>query len=341
MTDTTNSENSAADVDVLESALQPDDVPNVVLNAVPNNQTAPQSLMEISGEEVTPPLEQLDERADKDVVQRQSSAQETTFVYAVGELAPVFPNQGLQQTFDAAARVVGVSEHDYYAVFNYQDPTTKKRPYFYIAEQVRWVLSINKKNCYQVLPRSREELLNFIDALKPLSDSLQEVLSTVIGVVVDDSKSATSGLTNVICNHCFSQTLDDLHNQLKQQTGVATAAIQDVLKQLEFSPNQGRTDFNRAKNYLAFRYPAIYLTTHSMSNGNSSSSAISSFFLDKVTTNYSDLKSPHTVVDIVFLYKSKTTKQEKYYYCSVDVTTQFPFINSPLQAFMPLTPIAS
>ncbi|NOI20016.1 hypothetical protein F0223_17470 [Vibrio coralliilyticus] len=280
------------------------------------------------------------------VIQRQYRSRDNDYVYAVGVLKPEFPNQGLLEAFYSAAQNLNVSEYDYYAVLNHVEGNNH-RPYFYIAEQINWVLSIHDKETYQLQPRSKAELMCFIQALKPPENSLLSVLSTVVGVV-DDSASATgsdneeTGLTKVVCNHLFSQTLDSLHDMLQKQTGVNTSVIQDVLKGLEYQPNQGRSDFSRAKNYLAYRYPELYLTTHTMQKDEGTS--VAGYFLQDVNASYSDLASPHVIVDLTFSYKNKGRDNghppEVYFHCSVDVTHQFPFVNTPLQKYMPFTLMA-
>ncbi|MCL1051831.1 hypothetical protein L2755_19700 [Shewanella abyssi] len=272
---------------------------------------------------------------DVDVAQLSFNNLTDNYIYAVGVLKPVFPNQGLQQAFYRAARTLKVSEYDYYLVLSFIDPANGVRPYFYIAEQIKWVLSIHDIDSYILLPRSKQELMCFIKALKPTENSLLSVLSTAIGVIDNSGLSQELNLPKVICNNLFSQTLDSLHEKLKAETGVTTSVIQDVLQGLEYQPNNGRGNFSRAKNYLAYRYPDIYLTTHALKNGPSANDL--SYFLNDVKASYSDLASPHVIVDLVLTYKSKSSRREKYYHCSVDVTHQFPFVNAPLQAFMPLT----
>jgi hypothetical protein len=272
------------------------------------------------------------------VAQLKQSQVTENYVYAVGVLKPVFPNKGLQEAFYSAARTLKVSEHDYYSVLSYIDPANHFRPYLYIAEQIEWVLTIHDIDSYILLPRAKAELLCFIDGLKPAENSLLTVQSTAIGVLVDGVTSQALSLPKVICNHLFSQTLDSLHEALKSETGVTTSVIQDVLKGLEYQPNNGRGNFSRAKNYLAYRYPEIYLTTHALKNVSNANEV--GFFLNDVKASYSDLASPHVIVDLIFNYKSKSSKREKYYHCSVDVTHQFPFVNAPLQAYMPFTQMA-
>ncbi|TBR41114.1 hypothetical protein CBF23_010945 [Marinomonas agarivorans] len=346
---TDESSNESHQDSLMESSVDNSDLNDAGMNDIDSNAMAAIS---------DPSVAQLEPNADLNAVEVDVEVESETLIYAVGVLKPVFPNQGLEHAFNSAARELVVSEYDYYSVFSYLDKKTNTYPYFYIAEQTDWLLRINNEDCYALVPRSKTELLGFIDAVKSPEDSLQEVYTTAIGLLDGSTGTASGMLPKVLCNHVYSQTLDELHSKLQQQTGAATSAIQDVLEQLEFSPNHGNTDFARAKNYLAFRYPDIYLMTHSMQsagggasgsthgtngslsiNNSSDAASESPYFLETITPTYSDLMSPQTIVDIVLTYKSKSSKQEKYYHCSIDVTRQFPFVNTPLCVFMPVEPM--
>jgi hypothetical protein len=325
--------------------------PNTELNTVPNTEVSTPYISEMEVEHeivsnastIMPSIVPQDcgcggTKGECGCNDKQSETQHESFIYAVGILKPVFPNKGLQQAFDSAAQALKVSEYDYYQVFSYQDNLTKQRPYLYIAAQAEWVLSINNLDNYLVLPRSQTELQQCITALKPQEDTLQEVYSTVIGklgpvVPYGESKGL---LPTVFCDQVSSQTLDALHDILKGMTGVGSDAIQDVIKQLEFSPNAGDSDFSRAKNFVAFRYPDIYLHTHNLKVGTDRSRSDTSYFLASIDTDYSEVMSPHAIVDVIFKYQSRDSDLLKFYYCSVDVTGQYPFISAPIQAFMPL-----
>ncbi len=232
-----------------------------------------------------------------------------------------------------------VSEQDYYDVFSFQDPKTKLYPYLYIAAQTQWVLNIDSLDHYLVIPRSIVELQQCIAALKPQQNTLQAVYSTVVGLIgpVAVYGEHQSLLPTILSEQVFSQTMDELHDMLQSFTGVTSDAIQDVIKQLEMTPNAGDSDFARAKNYLAFRYPEIYQHTHKLKNNSEGSAENGSYFLANIECSYADIKSPQTVVDVIFTYQKNSSNQQKNYYCSVDVSGCFPFISMALQPFTPLT----
>ncbi|NQZ10090.1 MAG: hypothetical protein HRT35_23315 [Algicola sp.] len=268
-----------------------------------------------------------------------ATAQEN-FVYAVGVLKPVFANKGLQKAYNSAARTLKVNEHNHYEVFSHLDTISRQRPYLSLAVQATWILVINTIDSFVVVPRTYTELDQFIQAIEPNRDSLDEVLSTVIGILGPNAVPTLGierPLPMVMCNQLYDFTLAKLQQRLISFGGstITTTAIADVIKQLEFIPNHGDNDFDRAKNFLAFRYPDIYLQTQTMQSGQNPNNDEYLYFLLNIDTRYSDLISKHTVVDVIFTYQSNSTKQQIHRYCSVDVTGQYPFINTPLAQFIP------
>lgn len=264
------------------------------------------------------------------VMQRAFDTRLSSYIYAVGILKPTFPNQGLKQAYEAAARKLDISEFDYSKVLGHQDPKTGFRPYFYLAEQIEWVLSIHDEDCYLLQPRTRFELLGFLDAIAPNENSLLPTYATAVGERLAPTES--SGVEKIVCDHVYSFTLDGLHEQLTNATDASSQVIRNVLTKLEAAPNKGITNEDRAKNYLAFRYPDIYSHSHALASGKAMESDAT---LDKVVATKLDVASPHAIIDLMFIYQSNSSKQETYYHCSVDVTNQYPFINSPIKRFDP------
>ncbi|MCG7534157.1 hypothetical protein [Pseudoalteromonas sp. OOF1S-7] len=276
-------------------------------------------------------------------VQRQSEAipgEQTLqgdrydYIYALGQIDIVFPNEGLKRQFLSAAMALGVNEKAYYAVF-----TNKSQPvgnparykYLYLAEQVDWVLSVNQKHCYVLKPVTPTELEALIEALQPPNNTLESVYTCVIGHIT--SGHDTLELPEVICQQVYHQTLSQLHQTIQKISSAETNAIQDVIRELEVEPNPGRSDFDRAKNFIAFRYPNIYAQTHTMNTG---TNTLPSASLVRITFSRFDALSDHRIVDITLTYKENTSTRHHYYFCRVDVSGLYPFINTEIQSFLPL-----
>lgn len=252
-------------------------------------------------------------------------------VYTIGIIEPHFPNLGIKNEYESAAKAIKVSAEDFYSVFTYIDPKTQTNPYQYIVQQMQWKMNINARPTYMVIPRTLDELNTIVQSLKPLDNSLQEVFSTVIGVTAATATLGSANLPSIIADHIFFFSMDELHNSLKKYAG--SDVIQDVIKQLEFQPNMGVEDSDRAKNFLAFGYPEIFERTASLKKSASNSGQ---FFLDSITTHYSPSASERVIIEIVLVYKENNSDRKQSHMCTVDVSGKYPFINMPLSTLTPV-----
>ena len=82
--------------------------------------------------------------------------------------------------------------------------------------------------------------------------------------------------------------------------------------------NAGSTDQNRALNYCAVRYPAIYAKTAEEFAASSSLSA--------VEVQPSPLSGTRNIVEVVLSYTNRTTDYTEKWLVRVDVTEEFPFL---------------
>lgn len=280
-------------------------------------------------QEQTAPL-QLQSNEAPPPVQRNAH----DYIYALGQLNIVFPNEGIKRQFLSVAMDLGVNEKAYYEVFtNKALPVTNpaRGKYLYLAEQVDWVLHIDQQPRYVLMPTTPVELQQLIAALKPPSDTLEPIYTCVIGHV--SAAQNDLALPEVICQQVYHHTLTDLHNTIQQISSAETNAIQDVIRELELKPNLGRNDYDRAKNFVAFRYPDIYVHTHKMLTG---SNAIPNASLLRIAFTHFDSQSEHQLVDITLTYKENASPRHHYYFLRVDVSGLYPFINTEIQPFMPL-----
>ncbi|MCO7189559.1 MULTISPECIES: hypothetical protein [unclassified Pseudoalteromonas] len=317
--------------------------------AHPEKNTAPQSTHSV---QVTDPQVDAEQTCDaendlkhdnKQPVQRQPEeklAEQTLqrntydYIYALGQVDIVFPNEGIKRQFLSAATELGVDDKAYYAVFtNLSQPvdSPSRNRYLYLAEQVDWVLSIKQAHSYVLNPATPAELQALIEALQPPKNTLETVYTCVIGHIT--SSHSSLDLPEVVCQQIYHHTLSQLHHTIQKISRAETNAIQDVIRALEVEPNPGRSDFDRAKNFVAFRYPDIYAQTHKMNAG---ANSLPSASLVRITFSRFDALSDHRIVDITLTYKENTSTRHHYYFCRVDVSGLYPFINTEIQSFMPL-----
>ena len=225
------------------------------------------------------------------------------------------------------------SERSYYAVFSHKDDNGNY-DYLYIAESVCWVLEINNVDAYVLKPRTQYELLELINSLNPPeSNPLEGNVSLAIGLALTGtSASDCAGITApyVLLNQLFYFTFSGLISELaKQGSGIEEESIKGLLEQLMSKPNDGTSDEARALNYVAFRFPEIYQKASEMTQANQG------YFLESIRAMPSDSSGNRRIIDVVFRYQKFDTGEQQSWYCGVDVTELYPFLNTPLRSFVP------
>ena len=94
---------------------------------------------------------------------------------------------------------------------------------------------------------------------------------------------------------------------------------------MQMTDNAGATDEDRALNYLAVRYPAIYANAADAFERNASLTAVS--------VQPSPLSGTRNVVDVIFTYTNRSTDVNEKFFVRVDVTDEFPFLVTKLSPY--------
>ena len=305
-------------------------ISNDVTDTAQLSELSPQendSVESSSGETSSRNTPEIDNHKTADVVQLQR----TGFVYGLGSLEVVFPNRGIKKEFLQAAMSLSVKEDDYYAVFTNNQSRNHPDKYLYLAEQVEWVLTIDLKRTYLIRPVTEGVLQLLIDAIQSPTDTLEPKYTCIIGAVM--SADHTSDLTEVATQQVYSHTLAELHESIQNNSSAETQVIQNVIDELEYRPNKGESDFDRARNYIAYRYPDVYQHSNTMHSG---SGDFSSASLVRIDFARFDGASQRKIVDVSLVYQENNSVSRIYYFCRVDVTGMYPFMVSELQRFTPL-----
>ena len=261
----------------------------------------------------------------------------TEYIYASGILRVHFPTRGLEKESEAAAKFLNISPRDYYALFSHKDEQGNQ-VYRYIAEQVSWILSIDNQDVYVLLPNSDDELNEFINTLEKkegttLTDEVLSVAIGILGPVAPKELSNDLPLRMVMCNHLYHFTTEALLQELNV-SNTTTTAIRVVLNALTTKPNIGASAFERAKNFIAYRYSTIYTKTAG-TDASDDTNAEESQFLENLETKMSDNSPGRILVDIIFTYQKNVSGRQSTFFVSVDVTDQFPFLHSNLTNYIP------
>jgi Subtilase family/PatG C-terminal len=255
-----------------------------------------------------------------------SSTVPVSFVYAIGTVRPTFPNEGLRKEYDFAASQLKVQPTDYYSVLS--NPS-----YFYIAQETCWILEISSIDSFIIHPRSVVELRDLIEAIKPIQNSTEKPMSIIIGGMYLNKpypRCPHVQLPVVVVNQVFYFDFQTLIQNLTAKN-IEVESVKSVLEALELKPNPGISDFDRALNYIAFRFPEMYKKADELKNPPQAPG----YFILGVTTKPASVQGNRRVVDVIFQYQQYDTGEQQFYYCAIDVTGQFPFLQSPLRLFVP------
>jgi hypothetical protein len=248
------------------------------------------------------------------------------YVYSIGTVRPVFPEEGLRKEYEFAAAQLRVSPTDYYAVLSNQS-------YTYIAQEACWILDISSVDTFILHPRSGTELKDLVDAIKPIKPgSIEKPMSVIIGPIYRDKpypRCPNVHLPVVVTNQVYYFDFDTLIKNLTAKN-IEVESVRSVLEALKLKPNDGVSAADRALNYIAFRFPEMYRKADQM-KGNQ----LPGFFLVDIHTQLSAIESNRKIVDVIYKYQQYDTGEQQSFYCAIDVTGQFPFLRTALQPFVP------
>src|SRR5262249_39788978 len=105
--------------------------------------------------------------------------------------------------------------------------------------------------------------------------------------------------------------------------GPAAAELFDRI--IQMADNAGATDADRAVNYCALRYPAIYAKAAESFAANSS--------LTSLEVRTSPLSAIRKIVEVVFSYANRETDVTDKFFARVGVTEEFPFLVTKLSPY--------
>jgi hypothetical protein len=94
---------------------------------------------------------------------------------------------------------------------------------------------------------------------------------------------------------------------------------------IQMADNAGSTDADRAVNYLALRYPAIY--------GRAAESFAENSSLTGVEARPSPLSGTRKIVEVIFSYTNRETDVTEKFFVRVDVTEEFPFLVTKMSPY--------
>ncbi|MDQ3852126.1 MAG: hypothetical protein M3299_04760 [Thermoproteota archaeon] len=251
-----------------------------------------------------------------------------SYVYALGRIQPRFPSLSIEREF---RQVVGQAETAGQTDPQAMQSILTKRENRYLVRQLCWVLTIEGIETYILQPRDPTEFDLFVDALR--STPRPTDVDLIIGVRGPIASPQTcNGLMVplVAVNQIYSFDVDALIRSIPRPEGTREDQFKSTAEELfyrimQMADNAGATDEHRALNYEAVRDPRIYAHTTEMHGRN--------FSLSAVEVRPSRLSSTRKIVDVIYSYTNRNTDVVEKYFVRVDVTEEFPFLQTRLSPF--------
>lgn len=250
------------------------------------------------------------------------------YVYALGRIEARFPNLAIEKEFaQATGRAETAGKTDEQAFH-----TVLARPENrYLARQLCWVLTVQGLDTYLLVPRDPADLTLLIEAVRlaPNPNDLDVVIGTR-GNIAPPAMCNGLMVPIVTLDQVYSFDRESLLRAIPKPEKAAAAqfaSAADALftRILQMTDNAGARPEDRALNYLAMRYPAIYATA--------AEQFAQDFSLTGVETRPSALSGVRRIVDVVFAYSSRKTDFAEKFFVRVDVTEEFPFLVSRLSPY--------
>lgn len=127
----------------------------------------------------------------------------------------------------------------------------------------------------------------------------------------------------VFFDQIYSFDVDSLIKSIPRPEKKAAKEFEPAARELferiiQMTDNAGATDDYRALNYLAVRYPTIYVTAAQEFDQNSS--------LTSIDVLPSRLSGVRKVLSVVFSFTNRGTDVLERFFVRVDITEEFPFL---------------
>lgn len=250
------------------------------------------------------------------------------YIYAIGRIEPRFPRPSVEKEFaQATGRAETAGLTDRQAI----QKVLSQRQNRYLARQLCWVMTIEGLETYILVPRDPADLDLLVEALRPMPSPMD--LDCAIGArgPIAPPEMCNGLMVPIVAfDQVYSFDRDSLIKAIprpeKTPAKEFSAAAEELFDRImQMADNAGATDEQRALNYCAVRYPAIYAKAGECFAANAS--------LTGLDVQLSRLSATRKIVDVIFSFTSRNTDVTEKFFCRVDVTEEFPFLVTKLSPY--------
>jgi hypothetical protein len=251
-----------------------------------------------------------------------------SYIYALGRVEARFPSIGLEKEF---AQVAGESYTGGMTDRQALHAIISQSENRYIARKMCWFFSIEGIETYILQPCCGQGFDMLVQTLRPAPRPTDvDVVIGVRGSIAPAEMCNGLMVPIVIVDQTYSFDIDELIKSIPKpkkmtQKDFAPAAEELFFKVLQMADNAGSSDEDRALNYLAVRYHAIYATAAEMFQQD--------YSLTSMDVRPSRLSGIRKILDVIFSYTNRQTDVTVKYFVRVDVTEEFPFLVTKLSPY--------
>lgn len=249
-----------------------------------------------------------------------------TPVYAIGRIEARFPRLAVEKEFAQATGRADMAGRTDRQAFH---EALSDRANRYLLRKLCWVMSVQGLETYLLQPRELADLDLLVEAIRPRPGPLD--LDVVIGM---RGPIAPPGMCNglmlpiVALDQIYSFDRDSLIKAIPpahtgQELAPAAEQVLDLI--LHMTDNAGATDEHRALNYLAVRYPALYVTAAEKFGQN--------LALTAVDVRPSALGGTRRILEVILTFTHRNTDVAEKMFTRVDMTEEFPFLVTKMSPY--------
>lgn len=258
----------------------------------------------------------------------QENAGPQTPIYAIGMVQTRFPSPSIEKEFAQSIATQTTASLTDQATLHAALKENR-----YLANEVCWLFSVEGVETYLLIPREPAVLDQFVEAVRPSQRGIDtDVIIGTRGPLASAEMCNGLIVPIVLVDRIYSFDKTELLGAIKKPKasqmsneafGSAAQEMFDRIQQM--ADNVGATDEHRAVNYLAVRYPQIYIHTAEMFAQDCSVSA--------VEVMPSRLTGNRKLVNVILSYVNRKTDVIDKYYVRVDVTERYPYLDKKLSPF--------
>lgn len=248
-----------------------------------------------------------------------------TYIYStLAKVRPVFPSLTIEKEFYQVAPPDSGLPFDelFFQVLS-------KIENLYLAREMCWVLRIAAVDSYIIKPVSDEQVLYLVAASRPVENSFNEPLSTLVGPRGSVAPSAACNgleLPIVPASHFFFRTIGEYIKAITEAIGDSATEgnVLDLAGNLwEALINPGDTEAYRAINFVLTQYLGAYKDAYDLLYPSNSEDA---YEFTGIESQPAILQGDRQIYDVIFTYQRTRDGQIKRRNCEVDLTTEFPYL---------------